>query len=170
MQPRSFLQRGGNGRIGSRVNQRERWLEEARRVHFPSGLCLLPSGKTCCQCASTLKRLVGTYSAFMTTSCLGRDPSKPLTLEAWTTLTALAGVVPGVRIGTRVSSNTFRHPAVLAKMAAQADIVSGGRFVLGLGAGPSRMSTWPTACRPRWPRRRHPQECCLRSLRVGHYL
>jgi alkanesulfonate monooxygenase SsuD/methylene tetrahydromethanopterin reductase-like flavin-dependent oxidoreductase (luciferase family) len=55
--------------------------------------------------------------------------------EAWTTLTALAALTPSVRIGTLVSSNTFRHPAVLAKMAAQADIVSGGRFVLGLGAG-----------------------------------
>ena len=48
---------------------------------------------------------------------------------------ALAAAVPGVRIGTLVYGNTYRHPAVLANMAATADHVSDGRFVLGLGAG-----------------------------------
>lgn len=62
------------------------------------------------------------------------DTSGP-TAEAWTTVAALAAAVPRVRIGTLVSGNTYRHPAVLAKMAAQVDIVSGGRFTLGLGAG-----------------------------------
>ena len=55
--------------------------------------------------------------------------------EAWTTLAALAGCVPRVRVGTLVSGNTYRHPAVLAKMAATLDHISGGRAVLGLGAG-----------------------------------
>ncbi len=55
--------------------------------------------------------------------------------EAWTTLSALAAVVPRVRLGTLVIGNTYRHPAVLAKMAASIDQISGGRFVLGLGAG-----------------------------------
>jgi F420-dependent oxidoreductase-like protein len=55
-------------------------------------------------------------------------------LEAWTTLAALAAVTPRMRVGTIVSGNTYRHPAVLAKMAAQIDIVSGGRLVCGLGA------------------------------------
>ena len=62
------------------------------------------------------------------------DPSGP-TGECWTTLAALAASVPRVRLGSLVSGNTYRHPAVLAKMAAQVDIISGGRFTLGLGAG-----------------------------------
>ncbi len=62
------------------------------------------------------------------------DTSGPVG-EAWTLVAALAASVPRVRIGTLVSGNTYRHPAVLAKMAAQVDIISGGRFTLGLGAG-----------------------------------
>ena len=64
----------------------------------------------------------------------GRDNSGP-TNESWTFVTALAALVPRVRIGHLVAGNTYRHPAVVAKMAAGADHVSGGRFVLGLGAG-----------------------------------
>ena len=56
-------------------------------------------------------------------------------LESWSTLSALAALVPRMRIGTIVLGNTYRHPAVVAKMAAQVDIISGGRLVLGLGAG-----------------------------------
>jgi len=56
-------------------------------------------------------------------------------LESWTTLTALAALVPRMRVGTIVLGNTYRHPAVVAKMAAQVDIISGGRLLLGLGAG-----------------------------------
>jgi len=55
-------------------------------------------------------------------------------LECWTSLAALAALVPRLRVGTIVSGNTYRHPALLAKMAAQIDIVSGGRLVCGLGA------------------------------------
>lgn len=55
--------------------------------------------------------------------------------EAWTTLSALAAIIPGIRMGTLVSGNTYRHPAVLAKMAATVDQLSGGRLVLGLGSG-----------------------------------
>ena len=57
------------------------------------------------------------------------------TAECWTTLTALGALVPRVRIGALVAGNTYRHPAVLANMAANIDIISGGRLVLGLGAG-----------------------------------
>ncbi|MEE4381781.1 MAG: LLM class F420-dependent oxidoreductase [Pseudomonadales bacterium] len=62
------------------------------------------------------------------------DTSQPWP-ECWVTLSALAPLVPRLRLGTLVCGNTYRHPAVLAKMAATLDHVSGGRFVLGLGAG-----------------------------------
>ena len=56
-------------------------------------------------------------------------------LESWSALSALAALVPRMQVGTIVLGNTYRHPAVLAKMAAQVDIISGGRLLLGLGAG-----------------------------------
>src|SRR6266478_7805265 len=56
-------------------------------------------------------------------------------LESWSTLAALAALVPRMRVGTIVLGNTYRHPAVVAKMAAQVDIISGGRLLLGVGSG-----------------------------------
>lgn len=55
--------------------------------------------------------------------------------EAMAQLAALAAAVPRVRIGPLVLGNTYRHPAVVAKAAAAIDEISGGRFVLGVGAG-----------------------------------
>ncbi len=60
--------------------------------------------------------------------------SRPV-LECWATLAGLAAVVPRVRLGALVCGNTYRHPAVLANIAVAADHVSGGRVVLGIGAG-----------------------------------
>jgi F420-dependent oxidoreductase-like protein len=56
-------------------------------------------------------------------------------LDAWATLAAIAASTERIRIGTLVSPVTFRHPSVLAKMAATVDHVSGGRVELGIGAG-----------------------------------
>jgi alkanesulfonate monooxygenase SsuD/methylene tetrahydromethanopterin reductase-like flavin-dependent oxidoreductase (luciferase family) len=56
-------------------------------------------------------------------------------LEGWTTLAALAGHTERLRLGTLVLGSTYRHPAVVANMAATMDHATGGRFVLGLGAG-----------------------------------
>ena len=56
-------------------------------------------------------------------------------LEAWTILSALAASTRRVSVGTLVTCVSLRHPALLAKMAATADGISGGRLVLGLGAG-----------------------------------
>jgi F420-dependent oxidoreductase-like protein len=63
------------------------------------------------------------------------DEASGDTLECWTVLAALAAQVPRVRLGSLVCGNTYRHPPVLAKMAATVDVISGGRLVLGIGAG-----------------------------------
>ena len=56
-------------------------------------------------------------------------------LEAWTTLTACAGITKRVKLSANVLCNSFRSPALLAKMGATLDHVSGGRFELAIGAG-----------------------------------
>lgn len=55
--------------------------------------------------------------------------------EAWTSLSALAALVPRIRVVVMVSGNTYRNPIVLAKQAITLDHVSGGRLDLGIGAG-----------------------------------
>ena len=55
--------------------------------------------------------------------------------EGWTVLTALLVQSRRIRGGLMVTANTFRHPGVLAKIATTADVVSGGRVEVGLGAG-----------------------------------
>jgi F420-dependent oxidoreductase-like protein len=56
-------------------------------------------------------------------------------LEGWVTLTALAQATTRLRIGNLVTGIHYRHPAVLANMAATLDVISGGRLELGIGAG-----------------------------------
>jgi F420-dependent oxidoreductase-like protein len=70
--------------------------------------------------------------------------SEPFTgpnLEAWTMLAALAEATGRIRLGCQVTGMIYRHPAVLANMAATTDIISGGRLELGLGAGWNQMET-----------------------------
>ena len=61
-------------------------------------------------------------------------PDRPA-LECWSSLTALAQRTQRIRFGPLVSPMTFRHPALLARMAAAVDVLSSGRLSLGLGAG-----------------------------------
>ena len=62
------------------------------------------------------------------------DPDGPI-LEGWTLLAALAAQTGRLRLGLLVTSNRFRPPAMLAKIATTVDIVSGGRLDFGIGAG-----------------------------------
>jgi F420-dependent oxidoreductase-like protein len=66
---------------------------------------------------------------------MGSGDGLPGPTDAWTTLAGLARETERIRLGTLVSSATFRHPGVLAIQVAQVDQMSGGRVELGLGAG-----------------------------------
>ncbi|GAB2989855.1 LLM class flavin-dependent oxidoreductase [Amycolatopsis acidiphila] len=65
---------------------------------------------------------------------IGGDPAGPA-YEGWTLLSALAAQTRRLRLGLLVTSNRFRPPAMLAKIATTVDIVSGGRLDFGIGAG-----------------------------------
>src|SRR3954469_15878257 len=79
----------------------------------------------------------GCYYAdhFMPNDPEGDTPLDGPTLECWSVLAGLAAATQRLRLGSLVCGNTERHPAVLANVAAGVDHVSGGRVVLGLGAG-----------------------------------
>jgi F420-dependent oxidoreductase-like protein len=63
------------------------------------------------------------------------EPTDELTFESFTFLTALAARTERVRLGHIVLSNGFRNPALVAKMASTLDVISNGRFEVGIGAG-----------------------------------
>jgi len=67
------------------------------------------------------------------------EPYAGPNLEAWSMLAAFAEATSRIRLGCQVTGMIYRHPAVLANMAATVDIISGGRLELGLGAGWNQM-------------------------------
>ena len=86
--------------------------------------------------ASATERL-GFDGWFRSDHFLAMDDADPLPgpTDAWTTLAGLARETSRIRLGTLVSSATFRHPSILAIQVAQVDAMSGGRVELGLGTG-----------------------------------
>ncbi len=77
-------------------------------------------------------------------------PNAYSTLETWITLTYLAGKTENISLGTLITPLPFRPPAMLAKMLSTLDVLSGGRVILGVGAGWSKdefdgYSTWGEA-------------------------
>jgi alkanesulfonate monooxygenase SsuD/methylene tetrahydromethanopterin reductase-like flavin-dependent oxidoreductase (luciferase family) len=72
---------------------------------------------------------------------IGGDPGGPI-FEGWTLLSALAGQTERLRLGLLVTSNRIRPPALLAKIAATVDNVSGGRLDFGIGAGSRTDIPW----------------------------
>ena len=83
---------------------------------------------------------IGLDSVWVGDHLLYRDDGKPTRApwEAWTTLAALAAVTRRVEIGPLVAATSFHNPAMLAKKAATIEEITGGRLVLGLGAGWNR--------------------------------
>ena len=80
---------------------------------------------------------IGLDSLWVGDHLLYRDDGKPTRgpWEAWSTLAAVAAITSRVEIGPLVASASFHNPAMLAKMAATIEEISGGRLILGLGAG-----------------------------------
>lgn len=79
---------------------------------------------------------VGAKGSAAASGFQGSSRSKHIPLlECWTALSALSRETNRLGLGTSVLCNSYRHPAVLAKMAATLDVISNGRLQLGLGAG-----------------------------------
>jgi len=83
---------------------------------------------------------VGFDSIWLGDHLIYRNPGEPPTgpWEVWSTLSALAAVTDTVQLGPLVAATSFHNPAMLAKKAAAVDEISGGRLILGLGAGWNR--------------------------------
>jgi F420-dependent oxidoreductase-like protein len=73
------------------------------------------------------------YDSLWVSDHLSRDIVKDR-FECWTTLCTLIPLTERIRLGTMVLCNLYRHPGILAKMAATADVLSGGRLEFGIGA------------------------------------
>jgi len=78
---------------------------------------------------------LGYHSVWLYDHILGMGAIEMDIYEAWTLMSALAEATEKIKVGTMVLCNSFRSPALLAKMAATLDVISGGRLEFALGAG-----------------------------------
>jgi len=78
---------------------------------------------------------LGYHSVWLDDHLMFKD--RPM-LECWSTLAALSAVTTRIRLGTMVTCTSFRNPALLAKIAATLDVISGGRLEFGIGAGANK--------------------------------
>jgi alkanesulfonate monooxygenase SsuD/methylene tetrahydromethanopterin reductase-like flavin-dependent oxidoreductase (luciferase family) len=102
------------------------------------GLFLSQANKSLAQVQDEfgLAEELGFDTAYLVDHLVDTDgpPDRPC-LESWTLLAGLATTTRRIRLGVLVTSNTFRHPAVLLKSAVTVDHLSGGRLILGMGTG-----------------------------------
>ena len=89
------------------------------------------------QLAQELDQHSGFSSLWIADALIANGPPDEPRLETWSALAAIAQATSRLRLGTMVSGNVYRHPAVLAKMVTTIDHISNGRVELGIGAG------WP---------------------------
>jgi F420-dependent oxidoreductase-like protein len=87
------------------------------------------------RCVMARVEALGYDSLWLSDHCLSLQVPDRQALETWVALTLVAAETTRLRFGPLVSPITFRHPSLLARMAASLDALSGGRLVLGVGAG-----------------------------------
>lgn len=78
---------------------------------------------------------LGYHSVWFYDHLLGMGGVEVDIYEAWTLMSALSTATNNIKLGTMVLCNSFRHPALLAKMAATLDVISNGRLEFAIGAG-----------------------------------
>lgn len=103
-------------------------------VHCPSEGRDFETMKTFCQTAERLNYDLFTVTDHFTNMAKPTGPSNH-PLECWSTLSGLAAVTDRIQLGPSVCCASYRHPALLAKIATTVDIISNGRLMLGIGAG-----------------------------------